>query len=154
MKYSVPGFCFAVSLASASVCVCAEIYQWTDAQGNAHFGDRPPASSSAQPVTIDINSYESITIEPFEAFTSNRAGGRKTVIMYSATWCGVCRRARQFFQAQKIPFREYDVEKTEKGRRDYKKLNGRGVPIILVNGKRMNGFSTGRFKGLYESRKK
>jgi len=152
MKYFTLGFCLVILLASTGA--WAEIYQWTDAQGNTHFGDRPPASSSARSITIDINSYESITVEPFEAFVSNRGGGKKTVTMYSTTWCGVCKRARQFFQAQKIPFREYDVEKTEKGRRDYKKLNGRGVPIILVGDKRMNGFSVGRFKGVYGARKK
>ena len=152
MKYSIFGFCFAISLASGSV--CAEIYQWTDAQGNKHFGDRPPTSSSAQQITVDINSYESVTTESFEAFSSSHVTGRKTVIMYSTTWCGICKRARHFFQAQKIPFREYDVEKTEKGQRDYKKLNGRGIPIILVGDKRMNGFSAGRFKKFYGSRKK
>jgi len=149
MKYSTLGVCLAIFLASADA--WAEIYQWTDAQGNTHFGDRPPASSSARPISIDINSYESITIESFEAFASK---GRKTVTMYSTTWCGVCKRARQFFQLQKIPFREYDVEKTEKGQRDYKKLNGRGVPIILVGDKRMNGFSAGKFMRFYEARKK
>ena len=40
-----------------------------------------------------------------------------------------------------IPFVEYDVERDEIGKREYKKLNGRGVPVILVGNQRMNGFS-------------
>jgi hypothetical protein len=44
---------------------------------------------------------------------------------------------------------EYDVETSEKGRSGYKKLNGKGVPIILVGNKRMNGFSVEGFKSLY-----
>lgn len=127
----------------------ADIFQWTDAQGNVHFGDRPPAAASPKRITVEINSYQSVTIEPFEAFQSESDRPQK-IVMYSTAWCGVCKRARRFFRVQGIPFQEYDVEKSEKGRRDYKRLNGRGVPILLVGDKRMNGFSVGRFRNLYE----
>ena len=126
----------------------AEIYQWTDAQGQTHFGDRPPASSKAKKVQIEINSYESVTIEPFEPFRSNRAS-RAQVIMYSTAWCGVCKRAKRYFQKHNIAFQEFDVETSVKGREDYQQMNGRGVPIILVGNKRMNGFSVRRFQTFY-----
>ncbi|MFQ5761120.1 MAG: glutaredoxin family protein [Acidiferrobacterales bacterium] len=38
-----------------------------------------------------------------------------------------------------VAFREYDVERSEAGRREYKRLNGKGVPIILVGDQRMDG---------------
>ena len=132
----------------------AEIFRWTDAEGVTHFGDRPPPSVSAKHVTVDINSYKSVSIEPFTAFQRDHAGGGGSVVLYGTTWCGFCKRARSYFQAQGIPYTEYDVEKTEKGRRDYKKLNGHGVPIILVGNRRMNGFSVDRFKSLYKGAKK
>ena len=69
--------------------------------------------------------------------------------MYSTTWCGYCKQARNYFQQNNIAFAEYDVEKSDKGKRDYKKMNGRGVPIILVGDKRMNGFSPGAFEKIY-----
>ncbi|MGI9290354.1 MAG: glutaredoxin domain-containing protein [Gammaproteobacteria bacterium] len=71
--------------------------------------------------------------------------------MYSTEWCGVCKKARNYFTANDIPFKEYDVEKSTKGARDYKKLNARGVPVILVGKSRLNGFSSGKFENLYES---
>ena len=144
----------AVSVLLLSTVCQAEIFQWTDAQGNTHFGDRPPPSSAAKRVTVDINSYKGVSIEPFTAFQRGRSGGRKSVVLYGTEWCGFCKRARRYFQAQGIAYKEYDVEKTAKGRRDYKKLNGHGVPIILIGDKRMNGFSPGRFKQLYAGAKK
>jgi hypothetical protein len=30
----------------------AEIYKWVDAQGNTHYGERPPADSDAESVTV------------------------------------------------------------------------------------------------------
>jgi glutaredoxin len=129
----------------------AGIYKWTDEQGNVHFGDRPPAAQVSQPIEVKINSYESVTTEPFKAFKRQRPTQANTVIMYSTTWCGVCKRAKRYFQANKIPYQEYDVENTRKGREDYKRLKGRGVPIILVGNKRMNGFSAARFSALYQA---
>ena len=69
--------------------------------------------------------------------------------MYSAAWCGVCARARHFFQAKRIPFRELDIEKSQTARREWKDMNAKGVPVILVGDKRMNGFSEKRFMNLY-----
>jgi glutaredoxin len=132
----------------------AEIYQWTDAEGVIHFGDRPPSGASAKHITVEINSYQSVTVEPFEAFQSERPGNSHGVVMYSTSWCGFCKRARAYFRRQGIAYQEYDVENSAKGRRDYKKLNGHGVPIILVGRQRMNGFSVGRFQRLYQALKK
>ncbi len=131
----------------------AEIYRWVDSHGNIQFGDRPPPRSAAKRIEVDINSYEGVTVKPFTAFKST-SPGRNSVVMYSAVWCGVCKRARQYFRAQKIPFREYDIETTHKGKQDYVRLKGRGVPIILVGEKRMNGFSVSGFHRIYESRRK
>lgn len=45
---------------------------------------------------------------------------------------------------------ELDIEKSGKVRKDYDRLGARGVPLILVGNKRMNGFSAKRFMTLYE----
>jgi len=48
-----------------------------------------------------------------------------------------------------IRFTEYDIEKSSKGKRLYKNLGARGVPVILVGKKRMNGFSEAGFEKIY-----
>ena len=129
----------------------AEIYKWTDAEGRVYFTDQPPESANSQTVKLQINSFTSPTVEKFE-FDDSLITKRKVsadVVMYSTTWCGYCKKARKYFQQNKIPFAEYEVEKSEKGKRDYKSMNGRGVPIILVGDKRMNGFSPGAFDQIY-----
>lgn len=133
----------------------AEIFRWLDANGNIQFGDRPPPSSGAKRVEVEVNSYESVSVAPFEAFKSDAAKSRDhKVVMYSTTWCGICKQARRYLSLRKIPFQEYDVENTRKGKQDYAKLKGRGVPILLLGDQRMNGFSEGRFQRLYEAYKK
>lgn len=54
-------------------------------------------------------------------------------MLYATEWCGYCAKARQFFAENHIPYQELDVEKSELGQREYQKLGGGGVPIIVIN---------------------
>ena len=128
-----------------------EIYKWTDEQGRMHYSDKPPARGPASEVQVKINTYTSprITASPFTGKNRTTTSSNQ-VILYSTSWCGYCKKARNYFQANNIPFTEYDVETSEKGKRDYQAMNGNGVPIILVGAKRLNGFSPTSFERLYD----
>ncbi|WP_127478282.1 glutaredoxin family protein [Sulfurivermis fontis] len=122
----------------------AGIYRWTDAEGRVHFGDAPPDERQAEGVALRYNAVGSTPV-PAGMFES-----RPPVVMYSAAWCGVCRKAKCFLQARSVPFHEYDIETTRKGREDYRRLQGTGVPIILVGAERMNGFNAATLTGWLE----
>jgi len=125
----------------------AEIYRWTDADGRLQFSDRPPRHAPAETVELKhINTFQSVSVDDLPEWV--REDG-KAVTIYSAAWCGVCNRAKRYFEQHGIPYREYDIETSSKGKRDFARLGGRGVPIILVGDKRMNGFSEQRFEALY-----
>ncbi len=129
----------------------AQLYKWVDDQGKVHYGDSPPDSAALQQIRGNVTSFTSTTVEPFEIdekLLTTRTKS-KSVVMYSTSWCGYCRQAARYFRKHRISFKEYDIEKSEKGLRDYKKLNGRGVPIILVGKRRMNGFNAKTFDQLY-----
>ncbi|MCP5149856.1 MAG: glutaredoxin family protein [Chromatiales bacterium] len=130
--------------ASCAAPSAAEIHKWTDALGRVHFGDRPPRDVNAEVVTVRPNVYES----PSSERLSSDFGNDASVVLYSTTWCVHCKRAREYFAEKGIPFEEYDVETTDKGRRDYARLRARGVPVILVGGQRLNGFSAAAFERL------
>jgi glutaredoxin len=123
----------------------AEIYKWIDANGKVQFSDQKPDDTTPETVELEINSLSFPKVETNNAV----ALGRREVVMYSTTWCGYCKKARKFFRSKGIRFKEYDVEKSHKGKKDYARLNGRGVPIILVGNQRMNGFDADRFMSLY-----
>ena len=146
-----------LSLFLLSTTSSAQIYQWRDKQGQLHFGDKPPAKVKAKQVEVKINSYENVEViyDPAlfaKSKKKDKGGGR--VVMYSTAWCGVCKIAKKYFTANKIPYTEYDVDKSAKGNRDYKKMNGTGVPILLVGKTRMNGFNQARFEKIYYPKKK
>ncbi len=35
---------------------------------------------------------------------------------------------------------EYDIEKSEKGHEEYKRLGGNGIPLLKINGKVIDGY--------------
>lgn len=70
------------------------------------------------------------------------ARSRVPVVMYSTAWCGVCRRAREYFEDNRIAFVEYDVDKNVQARNEYLLLNPRrSVPTIKVADEVVVGFS-------------
>ena len=139
---------------SGTVLAGSSAYTWTDANGQVHFGDRPPAGAAAEQVEIRVNTYsappmvEPLDFETAEEPRQTRQTRKKKVVIYTTSRCGYCVKAKKFMAANKIPYTEYDVENSSRGRADYRKLKGRGVPIILVGKERMNGFSEGQLTSM------
>ena len=133
-------FILGASLATAH----AQVYKWTDPSGKVHYGDRPPAEAKTEKVKIDIQSYDGPPQVTNWADVIRRkvpsGAGQRDITMYSTAWCVHCKRARNYFAANNIRYRDIDVESSESNRREWKDLGGRGVPLIFVGEKMMRGF--------------
>jgi glutaredoxin len=75
-----------------------------------------------------------------------RATGSGEVVVYGASWCGVCRRAEAYFRSKGVAFVEKDIER-EPGARDEMMAKARaagvstnGIPVIDVRGTILAGF--------------
>ncbi|MES1185513.1 MAG: glutaredoxin domain-containing protein [Myxococcales bacterium] len=57
------------------------------------------------------------------------------IVMYSASWCGVCRKAKQFLTENGLRYQEIDADTTPGAWDKIERLIGRrGVPVIIVDG--------------------
>lgn len=78
-----------------------------------------------------------------EAFASQ---GSAEVVIYTTSWCGYCRKAKQYLTSRKVNFVEKDVEKDQAAARELAakaaaaKVRPTGVPVIDVKGKLILGF--------------
>ena len=128
-----------------------DLYKWVDKNGKTHYGDSPPENVKLKKITGNISSFSSVSVEPFvyDPNIITRRNTSKSVVMYSTSWCGYCKKAARHFRQKKIPFTEYDIEKSAKAANEFKKLRGRGVPIILIGDRRMNGFNASTFDSIY-----
>ncbi len=66
------------------------------------------------------------------------------VILYATSWCGYCEKARELLTKNDIEYFEYDVEKSSEGREQFKRLGGKGVPVLLIKGEVLKGYDPSR----------
>lgn len=62
------------------------------------------------------------------------------VIVYGTDTCPYCIKTRAYLAERHIAFTDIDVDKSDKGRRDFAQLGGKGVPLILIGDRKMIGF--------------
>ena len=124
----------------------AEIYKWVDDQGKSHFSDTPVDGIKIETVELKINTYTAVEITPL----LERLGKDGKVVIYTAAWCGNCKKAEKYFRENHIPYTGYDVERSPTGRIDFKALGGTHVPVILIGKTRMNGFTASSFNKVYK----
>jgi len=135
----------------------AAIYKWTDKDGVIHFSENKPDEIVVE--ELFIKTYENVVIENNNENKDFKPGKKtnnqpitrpKKVIMYSAQWCGVCKQAKKYFKKENIRFTNYDIDKSKRARARYEKLGAKGVPVIFVGKRRMNGFSVDGFNQIYK----
>jgi glutaredoxin len=113
-----------------------------------HYGDKPPAQAQSREVINRISSYAGpaqVTRAPQQA-SARKASAR--VVMYTTPTCGFCRQAKAHFNYRRVAFEERDVERSPEFRREFDRLGGRGVPVILVGEQRMDGYERAALDGM------
>jgi glutaredoxin len=76
-----------------------------------------------------------------------RSGGPATgsggarVVLYSADWCGACRKAKRHLDARGVDYEERNVDEPRYAEELFRKTGERGIPVIEVDGRVLSGFS-------------
>lgn len=123
----------------------AGVYKWVDAQGKTHYGDAPPLSGKAKEVNVKENTIHVAPVDTSGLTSTSAAKSYAKVTIYTASWCGYCKRAKALLAQRGVGYAEYDIETSAQGRRDYEKINGHGVPITFIGKTRIDGFDAGSF---------
>jgi len=70
-----------------------------------------------------------------------------SVKIYSTSTCPWCKKAKEFFKANKVSFTNVDVGKNKVAAQEMVKKSGQmGVPVIDIDGKIIVGFDEGKLK--------
>lgn len=152
----------------------AEMYKWVDEKGIIHFQDYKPSnlkpSTKVETLTnkqLEFNNYvkspkesaykslyHSLAIDGEKKDTRKSKYDRnQEVELYITSWCGYCKKARSFLNAREIEFKEYDIEKDKSAAKRHRKLNRRGgIPVAVINGKKIIGFSEASYESALKKR--
>lgn len=63
------------------------------------------------------------------------------VVLYATAWCGYCKKARELLAENNVPYYEYDIEKSKEGKEQHRKLGGKGIPLLVINGDVIKGYN-------------
>jgi glutaredoxin len=139
-------------------------YQWTDEGGAVRFAqslDAVPAQwrERAGKIEVDAGSYL-----PRSARTA--AGKRSSspaaiadeprralhdVTVYTAPWCGWCRKTLAFLDERGVDYVNKDIEKDEEYAAELQeKTGGRSIPVVEIDGSMIRGYSPHEMATLLE----
>lgn len=136
-------------------------YQFVDDRGRVHFVERLDAVPVAWRKTMG---YVELDVPPplspldaqrLRASRSRRAepraatsGGSARVVLYSAEWCGACRKAKRHLERRGVDYDLLDVDEPENLEALVETTGGKGIPVLEVDGRVVTGFSAERYDEL------
>lgn len=66
--------------------------------------------------------------------------GSDSVVIYTTTWCPYCKALRNTLDQYKIPYTEYDTEKSLQGLLGFWALRATGVPVSVIGSEVIYGY--------------
>jgi glutaredoxin len=141
----------------ASVAGAQTLYKSVGADGRVVYGDQPPKTGAVEK-TLKLENLP-VSVVPGAAprpsstsATPPAAVPRGEVVLYMATWCGYCKAAKAYLAQKSIAYRELDID-TPAGKTAFTQIGGRGVPVLLAQGQRINGFSAQAYDAVFVTAK-
>ncbi len=140
------------------------VYQWVDERGSVNFAasleDVPVAwRQRAGQIEFDAGSLAQAKGSSPRATLSRRAQPVpdtapirvREVTVYTAPWCGWCRKTLAFLDERGIAYVNKDIEADE----DYaaelmEKTGGSAVPLVEIDGSQVHGFDPGEMAALLD----
>lgn len=150
-----------------------EMYKWIDDKGLVYFGDTPSRKATSK------SKVESLPTTPFRAPQPQAVLGQEeqsparlrplkialpqaapapvmtdaSVEMFVTSWCGYCKKAREFFADRGIALIEYDIEvDPAAAQRKQEIYPSPGVPLVVINGKPIQGFAPHAYEQALQAR--
>ena len=159
MKFQVAlplaGLLLAVAAASAQT-----VYKSIGTDGKVVYSDHPPATgrvektmkfelaSSALPASAASYMEQFRKTHPEAAAAPPSQG----VTLYSAVWCGYCRQAKAWLAGHGVAYTNIDIDAPGGAQALAQAGGGTGIPVLVVDGRPLGGFSAGAYAAVFQNR--
>jgi glutaredoxin len=151
----------ALLLFAVSTLACAAtLYKSVTPDGQVVYSDQPPQTGKVEksfnfanlpttPLPESVVRYR----QELEKSMQNRLAASpvsKHPVLLWAKWCGYCKQAESYLNEKRISFQKHDID-TPDGMRALAEAGGRGVPVLLVNGQKVQGYSRSAYDSIFAS---
>ncbi len=123
------------------------------ATANRELKDRKAGMSSAKALEERMTAAL-VEAKRLDSRSSTGHVKSRGIVVYGTSWCGYCRKARQWLKARGVPFEDKDVERDAGAAEELSRkaaavgLRVGGVPIIDVHGTLVQGFDQRKLEQL------
>jgi glutaredoxin len=128
---------------------------WRDRVGFVEMNRAPPLTPLEARRTWRVSADRSAEILLASARSTgfSASGGRQDVdvVLYSATWCGWCTKARAHLDREGIQYEIRDVDIDAVSRELREKTGRGGVPVLDFSGEILRGYSPGQYDRAIET---
>ena len=118
---------------------------WREQVGYVEMSQPPPLTPREARESWRLSSKRATEIMlanlPDAASEQPVSGQSESVILYSATWCGYCKKARAHLDGAGIRYELRDVDNEAIGRELREKTGRGGVPVLDFSGEILRGYS-------------
>jgi glutaredoxin len=123
--------------------------RYFDAGGSLHMVrglDAVPSQHRADAVVVgsgnvNVVSVPAPTAVAFRDWQPQANPNRSNVVLFSAPWCGACKRAKRHLDAKGVAYRERDIDRDASAKQELRRILGRvAIPLLDVNGRYISGF--------------
>lgn len=73
------------------------------------------------------------------------------VVLYSAEWCGACRKAKRHLARRGVTYEERDIDQPANAEALVNKTGSRAIPVLDVGGRMITGFSASTYDELTDA---
>jgi glutaredoxin len=130
-------------------------YQWTDERGSVRFArslEEVPAPWRARAGQIEVDaSAFTKKARAAQAANADVAEAAHDVTVYTAPWCGWCRKTLAFLDERGVEYVNKNIEADEEFADELEeKTGGRSIPLVEIDGSLIRGYNPGEMAALLE----
>ena len=138
------------------------VYKSVGPDGKIVYSDQPPTAGHLQKTMkfeLASSALPASAASYMEQFRKTHPAGAapavagKGVTLYSAVWCGYCKQAKAWLGAHGVAYNNIDID-APGGMAALAQASGgsTGVPVLVVDGKTMTGFSSSAYDAAFAGR--
>jgi glutaredoxin len=151
-----------LALLAATAAGAQTVYKSTNPDGSVVYSDKPPAGGKIDKIItfpdLPSSPLQPLAVQPLsrqpQARKAQPAPSSRSVnvTLYSAAWCGYCKRAKSYLVQHAIPYENVDVD-TLDGRDAFERAGKGGIPLLVAGKRRVRGFKQEGYDAFFASRR-
>lgn len=143
----------------ATSATAGTFYKSIAPDGSVVYSDHPPPNAKVEKV-LNIN-FEDLPSSPVPDLPADKSEKPKIarsqpaapirndgVVLFSAVWCGYCKRAKAYLARKSIGYQNIDID-TASGRSAFAQSGSGGVPLLFNGARHIRGFTDAGYDAFF-----